>query len=656
MAMTPQQAAQALRDTAFVLGSFRRRSALKALAQDPDPAAAQVLVEAVDGRAPCAGRIPAMLEAAAYPAWCDRVWKIWGGKRQPWLGELLVRKGQPHGDADARLHLLSLLKLGRAASLAVDQPMAGAVSAWWADKDATVQQACRAYFGRVRQADARLWLATMLRLREFEAIGKTREGVVAVLAFVNSGSDAAGLKEARAYLEEWLPFDLNLFALLLQGQGAGLPTDDEKVARQAAAFVAEEDSRVLAQAEAYLARVVAQAPSFLPALAFRLGRPQWVQANRATVAEALRLLGDPEEGVRAGALAWLRALPNDQALNDVIVDEWLRTDSAPLFALLCEQHRLPSDGGKEALVLLLANDAAGYAAMGDADGQLLAAALAMAGPQRRDRIVQAINESRQADLADQLNRATMRVQGVDKGLGLKALLAAGDEDRIAAATRDLRGGQLLELCQRWAETGRRPNDPKARAAVEQAVAALKGQPALKIEPAPALPSGLRDLLEVWGEAKLSDADLQRDLKAEDPLVRAQALFVGAARGTVDAKALQAKATSEDWPERLVAAIQGPEVDLSKDHVHWVAACAGADDGLAEALVYRGFDDVETGHGRIDALRRNRGPFARRQLARWEAVQAFRDWFGLGTTTVGADDSADREKQKGAAVVTEDAKW
>lgn len=649
MSMTTQQAAQALRDTTFLLGAFRRRGALKFLAQCADAEAAQVLVEAVDDKAPCADRIPAVLAAAIFPAWNERLWSLWAAKRQPWLGDLLIRKGQLHAATDARLHLLSLLKLGQVAALAVDPKMAAAVAAWWADKDTQVRQACRAYFERVRQADGRLWMGSMLGLREFETIGKTREGVMAVLAFLNAGPDAALRKAGRTYLDEWLPFELHVFALLAEGKAATLPTDDEKVARQVCAFVAEKEARVLKQAEAYLAQLAAQAPVFLPALAFKLGRPQMIQTNRATVAEALRLTGDPDATVQAGAKAWLRALPNDQALNDVIVDEWLRTDSAALLELLCEQRRLPSDGGKEALLLLLAGDVAGYQAMRDADGHLLAEALTMAGPQRRDRVVQALNDSHSADLADQLNRASMRVQGFDKGLGLKALLAAGDEDRIVAATRDLRGGELFELCQRWAETGRRPAAVKARAAVEQAVVALKGQPAFKVEPAPPLPAGLRDLLEVWAEAKPAAADAP----AEDPFVGAQALFVAASRGSADQAALRAKAGSAEWPERFAAGLQATEVKLDGDPVHWVAACAGADDGLAAALVHCGPDEFGDGQKRLEALRRNRGAFARRQAARWEALQAFRALFGGSEIVVGADDGA---TQRGAAVVTEDAKW
>jgi len=397
-------------------------------------------------------------------------------------------------------------------------------------------------------------------------------------------------------------------------------------------------SPAAAVALAYGERVFAAGADFSAAFALRAGLGERLPTRRATVIEVLGLRADGDEALQSAARDWLSALPNDQQLNDVLVDDWLRTDDEFLSNLLRDQRRWSSEGGKEALLLLLWGDAKGYQALGDTDGRLLSEAWAMANDARRERMATVIQATRDAALADQLLRAQVLVSGGDKALGWQALLATGDEDRIVAAARDLKGRDLFDLVRRWAENGRRPKDPRKRAAVERAVTALKNLPKVEVEPAPKLPEGLDDPLEGWSAHQASDTELQGELRAPDPLVRARALFALSQRGKVGEEELRAKAASEDWPERFVAALRGPHPDASNDHVYWVSACAGEDSGTHEALVACGPDEFQRAQERLAKLRSRGTPLAKRDAAELDALQAFRE-LDKSDISVKADDSA-----------------
>ena len=645
--MSLEKARQALDDTTFLLGGFRRRAALKELAQSSDPAAAAALVEAVDANSPSAEGARAALTANANSAWSDRLWEVWLGKRQAWLGKVLQQRGAAHRQRASAIGVLSLLKLGQGA-LPQDALTMAAVASSWRDNDPEVQAAARSFVASLPPRERSIWVEMMLSSREFEVIGQDRAALETVVPFL-SATDAKMKSAAQTYCEKHLPFELSVLANLLVGSGHTLPIERE-AALAVGAYLTDANATVAAQANAYAQRVFQAQPDFVAALAFKCGRAERVLPNRAMTIEALRLRTDADEVVAAAARAWIGSLPNDQQLNDAIVDDWLRSEDTFLFGLLRDQRRLPSDGGKETLLRLLFGDAPGYRALGDTDGRLLSEALAMANESRRTIVVQTIQESRDSTLADQLRRASLRVQGMDTGLGLRTLLASGDEDRIVDAVREMNGRELFELCRRWLENGRRPKDPKKRAAVERATKALKDQPKIEIEPASALPAGLEDLFENWSSQKPSDEELRRDLQAQDPLVRARALYLGMERGVVDEATVRVKAASVDWPERLVAALRGAHSTADKDHVYWVAACAGEDHGTHAAAVVCGPDEFQRAEALLARLRTTGTPLARRSAGELEALQAFRALEMTGIT-VFADDSA---TQKGATEIHADA--
>ncbi len=439
---------------------------------------------------------------------------------------------------------------------------------------------------------------------------------------------------------EWLGA-LAVERALSAGLAGELPLD-----RQTAWLVAAHVKGALAaRAKAYVDRVIAEQPDFTVALLFKTGRALELERSRAAAAAALALLSDKDAEVRTGAETYLRdRLPNAEQYNDLLVDEWLRTQS-PFLAKLVAEPRLPSNPAKEALIRLVNRDAAGYRKLADKNGALLAEALTLATPEMRKAINETILQARDGALSDAYRMAAAAAGGAaaDPQAVLRALTDSGNEDGLVEATRTMTLAEVLPLCKRWAETGRRPNKEAYRDIVERAVRALSAMPKLEIEAAAPLPEGLEDLFEVWQKEKVPDDQLRQDLKAADPFVRARALFLGGERGLVDAAALRAKAASEDWPERLVAALRGarPE-NAGEDHVAWINTVAGLDADLLAAKIACGPNELQWSEGLCKTLRNARGPIAARNLALAETLAAFRSLYG-GIIQVGDDDSAQKKE-------------
>lgn len=495
--MTINEAKAKLADTTFLFGGFRRRAALKALSLNPDPVAAEILVKAVDQGHPDARPIKAALLDASSREWIDRMWQIWSGSRQAWLGDLLLKKGTAF-TGEGQVRTVSLLKLGR-------------------EKHGT--ESC---------------------------------------------------------LE--------------------------------------------------------------------------IPATKKTVLEMLGFATDKDRDIQTSAVDYISSLPVKQEWNELIVDEWIRTGSPFLEKVLMEQGRLPFDPAKEALLFLVTDRVRAYKEMKDEDGLLFMEAFAMASPSMRQRINNAVIESKDGILAETYRRAMEGGKGMDSDLALRALMASGNEDGLVDAAKNLDMAKLLDLCERWKNNGKRPNDRKKAQVIENALAAYKRMGAFEIEPAKALPPGLKDIFEVWNAMQLKDEDIRQDLKAEDPFVRARGLFLGSRNGIVRQDILREKAGSKDWPERLVAAILCPDASFKEDHVHWVKVCAGFDAELLAAKVECGPDEYERCEGMRETLRKGVGPLAARSLALLDVVQTFRGFFIGGIITVATDDSA---QEKGAIEVTEE---
>lgn len=507
--MTINQAAAKLQDKTFLLGGFRRKEALKCLAENPDPKAAEILIDAFDKSnpdeksildalfsapgindlMPCnnpdARRIRDVLFSTSSQKWIDRMWHIWAGSRQEWLGNLLVKKGIAFkGEGQERV--VSMLKLG--------------------------------------------W-----KSRGLDIITET-------------------------------PF------------------------------------------------------------------------TKKNASEMLCFAADKDKAIQAGAIDYIASLPVKQEWNDIIVDEWIRSESPSIEKIIIDQGRLPSSPAREALLFLVTGRVKAYKEMKDEDGLLFMEALAMASQSMRQRINTVVQESKDSLLAGAYLKASKGIKGLDSDLGLRALMASGNEDGLVDAAEKLDTSKLLELCERWAKNGRRPNDRKKAGAVERALAAYKRAGTFEVEEASPPPDGMQDIFQAWSSSKLKDEDIKKDIGSDDPFLRARGIFLGGRKGTVDQKALLSKAGGKDWPERFIAALFAIDASLKSDHCHWVKACSGFDAELLSAKVECGPDEYERCETIKETLRKGNGPVAARSLAILDVVQSFRALFIGGMIIVRADDS------------------
>ena len=96
--MIIEDARRKLYDTTFLLGRFRRRSAIRALAESPDPADTVVLAEALGKNHPNSTTILKALKALSPERDADKVaalWVAWVQAPQPVLAGVLARLGWP---------------------------------------------------------------------------------------------------------------------------------------------------------------------------------------------------------------------------------------------------------------------------------------------------------------------------------------------------------------------------------------------------------------------------------------------------------------------------------------------------------------------------------------------------------------------------------
>ena len=620
----------------FIIGALRRKSAMKSLAEISDPQAAELLVRAVDESYPAAASIPKILLASAYQPWVDRMWRLWAEKRQVWLGNLLIKKGAP-SKAGGQEKNLSHLKLGYP-QLPSDRDTAHNLMNFFHDKDQQVKKACQGYFERLHQQEPKLWLETMLLGGEYSHLGFDRPAAADVLPYLSSKDEK--IKQAAQSYYKKAPLEIKIYAELAGNQGATLPLVEE-TAREVVSFLKDEDASVAKAAEAYALRVQEEKPSFWLRFMMKARRVDMVSATRQTVPAGLDLLADDDTDVRVGAESFITGLPNEQTWNDLVVDQWIRTDSSFLQGIIKEQKRLPSNPAKEALLFLVTGQVQSYHDLKDEDGALLIEAFAMASSAMKKRINTVVLESKDSRLTDAYRQATATVsrQDLDPALAVQALIAAGNEDGLVEATRTMDMAALLEMCKRWMESGRRPQDERKKEVVEKALQAYQKIHSIKIKPARNLPPGVRDIFEVWRTEKLTDKQIRNDLEAEDPFVRARGLFLGSQRGLVDQAALRQKASSTDWPERFIVALSCPDMQFKKDHVHWVSLVGGADAELMATRVDCNLDEYEKYEAMRADLKKGTGILAERSLALLDVLQTFRGLFIGGEIVVTDDDSA-----------------
>jgi len=389
-----------------------------------------------------------------------------------------------------------------------------------------------------------------------------------------------------------------------------------------------------------------------PALAGLLARLGWPPEQPIPGKLASEVLAAATAGADPQVLqvvaAFARALPvADEAVNDAIYAAWVRTQSRELERLIAEQTRQPATPAFEALYALVRGDLAGYAALDDADGSLLAQAFAMAPAPLRVRLAQGVAASRDLGIKAAYRRA-IAGGALDRAQGLESLALVGDEDGLFEQVRHLELLETLDLCERWFGTPGRPSHAVQRAAVDRAVDAYRSLGTFQVEPGPELPDGLVDIFDHWRSERPSDAELCADLGADDPFRKVRGHYLGYERGLVGASSLAGAAESDHWPERLTARLLGfgAETRAGEDPVLWVESCGG-DSSLLHAPVGGSPEDYACHRA---ALERTSGPVASRAKALRGILCAFQGVFVAGGITVDeTSEAADRR-----AVEIEDA--
>ena len=589
--MDLSQATRELFDRSFLLGGIRQRRALKYLAECPDQRAVDLLVEALVKGHPRSDSIRSILLSLTPQAdqpKIDRLWQSWLTDRQERLGKLLVDLDVPAVADDARVP--SLWKLGRAAVIAATPPAVRQVLSLLQDKDADI---------RSRVVPALAQVPNEATLNE-EIIGFWLQHPSPELdAFITKHSRAPRQGMVDELWRRWLKErEERLGKLLVQ---LGLPA-------------ATTDARV-------------------PCL-WKLGRPVSLEPEQKFVRAELRWVTDPDADIRNGLLRTVAALPNDEQLNNEIVEAWAKHESSELEKLIAKQGRKPARSELEALFYLVTGQAKAYQALQDEHGECFLQAFLMASATFRQRINDTVVRSENARLVEIYNRAMAGREGFDRQVYLEALKKVGDEDRLFESLREMKLIQALELCQRWAESGELPKNDRRRQAAARAVNAYRGLAQATVEEGPTPPGGLRDLFDVWKQQSVSDDQRRQDARAADPLLRARALYLAQVGAGENGSQGHQAATSDDWPVRLVARLLNPALAAAEDHVQWVGALSGMDADVLESPLAGTPVDYARFSDRL-AQARQGGPAAARSARFLEILCAFQGAFVSGDITLEA---------------------
>lgn len=588
MHMTLEEERRKLHDGTFLLGRFRRLSAIRELTASPNPASAVVLAEALIQGHPDTTRIDAalrQLSAERDTAKVRALWVLWAQVPNAPLASILVHLGWPSDQVvraetvrdilatahhDAALEILKAVAVFARSLPVADEEINDALCGAW------------------------------VRSRSVEL------GQIIIEQGRQPGTPAAVMGLAQA-LDSNHPDAACIDAVLRQ-------------------LAAERDTgKVLA-----LWGHWAQAPTApVAAILAHLGWPPGCAAQARTMRDILAAAkpGAAPEILKT-VTAFARSLPAaDEEINNAIYGAWLRSRSDDLEQLIAEQERQPGNPALEALHALVAGRPQRYAALHDESGHLLIQAYVMAPEPLRERLALAVAASHDRRIKAAYREA-LAGSGADATSSVNNLRLVADEDGLFESCRSLRLIQVLDLCERWADIAARPGGTSQRAAVDRAVAAYRRLKDVKAESGPALPPGMVDIFDGWCAHEPDDTQLRSDLEADDPFVRARGLYLGHKHGIADASRVAVAAASAHWPERLIARLVDPVfcAQPGEDHVFWASAFA-CDAALLNAPV-GGTPEEYARHCALLAA----GKLDARNLGLLEILCAFQEVFvGAGIT-------------------------
>ncbi|MDO8812569.1 MAG: hypothetical protein Q7J38_11160 [Gallionella sp.] len=600
------EARRKLHDGTFLLGRFRRQSAIRELSASSEPASVTALTEALGKGHPDAVRIDIVLRQLSAERDTGKVLALWGHWAQaptvP-VAAILAHLGWPPGQV----------------------AQAGVV---------------RDIFAAANQDTApEILKAITVFARSLPVAGEEINDVLCG-AWVRAQSADLGQLITE---QERRPGSTASVIALAEALDKGHP-DAARIGIVLRQLSAERDTGKVLALWGYWAQALT-AP--VAAILAHLGWPPGCAAQPKMVRDIFTAVNqDTAPEILKAITVFVRSLPvADEGINDAIYGVWMRSQSGDLEWLITEQKRQPGNPALEALHALVAHRPECYTALHDENGHLLIQAFTMASEPLRERLARAVAASHDRRLKAAYREA-LAGSGADATSSVDNLKRVADEDGLFESCRVLRLMQVLDLCERWAGIAARPSGASQRAAVDRAVAAYRRLQDVEAESGPTLPVGLVDIVDWWRAQEPDDAQLHVDLDADDPFIKARGLFLGHGRGIVDATRIAAAATSEHWPERLMARLVDPVfcAQPGEDHVCWASAFA-CDAALLNARVGGTPEDYARhtellAAGQADA--RNRGLL--------EILCAFQAVFvGAGITVDASADAAHRH-----AIEVEDA--
>lgn len=607
--MVTEETRRRLYDKTFLLGRFRRQAAIRTLAASPDPASTVALAEALGSGHPDAPRIADALQqlsAERDAAKALALWECWAHAPSALLAGILSRLGWPAGQSVQPETARSIFAAATpdaapeiceaVAAFARSQPMA----------DVDINDACYTAWAHSRAS----FLGDII-LEQKRQPGSAASIIALAEAVGGNHPDAERMKP-----------------ILLQ--------------------LSPEADAATVQA---LWEYWAQAPTIpVAGILAHLGWPPGLVAQAKTIRDILALAASnaaPE--ILQAVTTFVRYLPvTDESINDDIYGTWVRSHSNSLEQLISEQKRQPGSPALEALHALVTGELERYTALHDENGHYLIQAYTMAPAPLRERLARAVAASSDRRLMAAYRSALSGIS-VDAMETIDDLKRIGDQDGLFEACRTLRLAQVLNLCEYWTDHPGRPTGTSQRLVVDRAAVACQKLRSYEAKSSGSLPNGLVDIFDWWHTQQPGNEQIQADLLADDPFIRARGLYLGHERGRVDATQIAAAAKSAHWPERLVARIVDPVycAQTSGEHVFWAAACGG-DPSLLNAVIGGTPEEYARHCAQLAAMQE--GKADGRNKALLEILCAFQEFYvGTGISIDKGAEATDR-----SAIEIEDA--
>lgn len=256
------------------------------------------------------------------------------------------------------------------------------------------------------------------------------------------------------------------------------------------------------------------------------------------------------------------ALPVDNGIvNDSLYKAWAYSQSTILEHSINLRGHQPSNPMLETLYALVTGQLERYKALEDEEANLLTQAVHFAPVVLLERISNTIATSADPQLRYAYRMALSRAN-LNIIQHFTQLQLIGDEIGLFAQIATLRLGQVLELCERWANnTFDWSAYPSQQATLAQAMPAYLELKTPKQSLNPNLPTGVVNIFDYWHIKQLTSSNI---IRSDNPINRARSLYLG--------NNANIKINNDQWLERLAARITNTTsiTKPTNDPVCWVA--------------------------------------------------------------------------------------